>query len=115
MITILLVVHILIALALIVVVLLQRSEGGGLGIGGGGGGGAGMAGLMTGRGTANLLTRTTAILAACFMVSSIALTVLSSGGRPTSLLDDPNLDLTLPPPVTAPDSGASGEPSVPTN
>ena len=114
MLTILLVVHILIALALIVVVLLQRSEGGGLGIGGGGGGGAGMAGLMTGRGTANLLTRTTAILAACFMLSSIALTVLSSGGDSRSLLDDPNLDLTLPP-VPGPDSGAPSGPSVPTN
>jgi len=62
--TLVLTVHILIALALIGVVLLQRSEGGGLGIGGGGGGAGG--GFMTARGTANLLTRVTAILAACF-------------------------------------------------
>ena len=101
MLTVLLVVHVLIALALIVVVLLQRSEGGG------------MAGFMTGRGTANLLTRTTAILAACFMASSITLTILSQGDRAPSLLDDPSLDLTLPPPAS--ESGTSGEPTVPTN
>ena len=83
--TVLLVIHILIALALIGVVLLQRSEGGGLGIGGGGGGG--MSGFLTGRGTANLLTRTTAILAACFMLTSITLTILAGGGQPDSILD----------------------------
>jgi protein translocase SecG subunit len=56
MMTLLLVVHILLALALTGVILVQRSEGGALGIGGGGG-------FMTARGQANLLTRTTAILA----------------------------------------------------
>ncbi|WP_299617093.1 preprotein translocase subunit SecG [Pelagibius sp.] len=87
---VLLVIHILLALALIGVVLLQRSEGGGLGIGGsaGGGGGGGMAGFLTGRGTANLLTRTTAILAACFMATSIVLTIIAGGGsEPRSILD----------------------------
>ena len=54
--TILLIVHLLIALALVGVILLQRSEGGALGIGGGG-----VGGLMTGRSSANLLTRATAI------------------------------------------------------
>jgi preprotein translocase subunit SecG len=86
--TILLVIHLLLTLALIGVVLLQRSEGGGLGIGGGGGGGGGMAGFMTGRGTANFLTRTTAILAAAFMASSLALTILAGGsGQPGSIVD----------------------------
>src|SRR3546814_13676499 len=84
--TVLLVIHILLALALIGVVLLQRSAGGGLGIGGGGGGG-GMGGLLSGRGTANLLTRTTAILAAGFMLTSITLTILDGGGQPDSILD----------------------------
>ncbi len=89
MIQVLLVVHLLIALAMIGVVLLQRSEGGGLGIGGGGGGGGGMSGFLTGRGTANLLTRTTAILAAIFMVTSLTLTILSTGGSERrSILDD---------------------------
>lgn len=87
MITVLLVIHILIAIALIVVVLLQRSEGGGLGIGTSGG----MGGFMTARGTANLLTRTTAILAACFMGMSIILTILASrpSAQPRSILDLP--------------------------
>ena len=75
-ITILLVVDVLVALALIIVVLLQRSEGGGLGIGSSGG----MGGFMTARGTANLLTRTTAYLAAAFMGISLLLAVL--GGTP---------------------------------
>lgn len=90
MLNILLVVHLLIALALIGVILLQKSEGGGLGIGGGGGGGGGMGGFMTGRGTANLLTRTTAILAALFIVMSLVLAKM--GGRDSigeSLFDTP--------------------------
>jgi preprotein translocase subunit SecG len=66
------VIHLLIAVALVGVVLIQRSEGGGLGMGGGSSGG-GMGGFMSARGTANLLTRTTAILAAAFMVTSIGL------------------------------------------
>jgi preprotein translocase subunit SecG len=90
------------ASALIGVVLLQRSEGGGLGIGGGGGGGGGMGGFLTGRGTANLLTRTTAILAAGFMLTSITLTILSSGtGERRSIMEEA--------PVTAPE-----QPSGPT-
>jgi preprotein translocase subunit SecG len=73
--TVLLVVHLMIAAALVGVVLLQRSEGGALGIGGGGGGG-----FMTGRGTANLLTRVTAGLAAAFFATSIGLTLLANQG-----------------------------------
>jgi len=71
---VLLVVHIFIVLALIVVVLMQRSEGGALGMGGGGGGAGG---FMTGRGTANLLTRVTAVLAVCFFATSILSTILA--------------------------------------
>jgi len=81
---ILLVVHLILALAIVVVVLLQRSEGGALGIGGGGGGG----GFMTGRSAGNLLTRSTAILAACFMATSLLLTILAADRtRPSSILD----------------------------
>ena len=89
--TVLLVIHLLLAIALIGTVLLQKSEGGGLGIGGGGGGGGGgMGGFLSGRGTANLLTRTTAILAACFMVTSLTLTLLAGNGRDAgSILDVP--------------------------
>ncbi|MEP3245910.1 MAG: preprotein translocase subunit SecG [Sneathiella sp.] len=85
--TVLLVIHVLIAVFLIGVVLLQRSEGGALGIGGGGGGGGG---VMTGRGAANLLTRSTAILAAAFFGTSIVLAILSGAHTaPTSILDQP--------------------------
>jgi preprotein translocase subunit SecG len=84
--TIILVVHLLIGLALVGVVLLQRSEGGLGGLGGGGGGGGasgGMGGLLGNRQTANLLTRSTAVLAALFMATSVSLAVLAgshSGG-----------------------------------
>src|SRR5207244_2750373 len=76
MIILLFVIHVLIAVALVGVVMLQKSEGGALGMGGGG-----MSGFMTGRSTANLLTRTTAILAALFFGTSILLVVLGNTTR----------------------------------
>ena len=72
--TVLLVVHLMIAAGLVGLVLLQKSEGGALGMGGGGGGG----GFLTGRGTANLLTRTTAALAAAFFIQKFGRSVLSA-------------------------------------
>ena len=98
MITIILVIHLMLALALIVTVLLQRSEGGALGIGGGGGGGG--FGLMSARGTANLLTRATAVLAACFIATSLLLAILAGGTRePTSILDQPTSEQSQQPAV----------------
>ena len=85
MIAVLLTIHLMIAIGLIVSILLQRSEGGGLGIGGGAGGG--MGGFMSARGTANLLTRTTAVLAALFMSMSILLAILSDNGSRRSIVD----------------------------
>lgn len=85
---VLLVIHLLLAIGLVGVILIQRSEGGGLGLGGGGGQG----GFMTTRGAANLLTRTTAILAALFLTTSLILAVLAAQGRkpaPSSILDRP--------------------------
>ena len=73
--TVILVVHILVSLVLVGVVLLQRSEGGALGVGGGGGGGGG---LMSGRGTAGALVRTTIIFGAIFFITSLVLTTMSS-------------------------------------
>ena len=67
-------VHLILAALLIGVVLLQRSEGGGLGMGGGGGGGSG---VMTGRQAANALSRATWILAAGFLVTSMALFIIA--------------------------------------
>ena len=84
--TLILTIHILIALALIGAVLLQRSEGGGLGIGGGGGAGGG---FMTARGTANLMTRVTAILAACFFGTSLILAIMAGSQRDSvSIVDE---------------------------
>lgn len=82
---VLLVVNILIAIALVAVVLVQRSEGGGLGIGSSGG----MGGFMSARGTTNLLTRTTAYLAAAFMAVSLLLAVLANAGRERRSIVDP--------------------------
>ena len=84
--TLILTIHILIALALIGAVLLQRSEGGGLGIGGGGGAGGG---FMTARGTANMMTRVTAILAACFFGTSLILAIMAGSQRDSvSIIDE---------------------------
>ncbi len=84
--TVLIVVHLLIVVALAVVVLLQRSEGGGLGIGGGGG--SGPSGFLTGRGQANVLTRSTAMLGAAFFVTSLALAIIASRtSAPRSIID----------------------------
>jgi len=81
--TVVIVVHLMIVAVLIATVLLQKSEGGGLGMGGG-------AGFMSSRGTANLLTRTTAILAVGFFVTSLFLSWLASYNRaPTSILGTP--------------------------
>lgn len=86
--TILVSAELVIAVALIIFVLLQRSEGGALGMGGGGGGG--MGGLFSPRGAADTLTRTTAILAALFFLTCVALNILALHGRKEgSILDVP--------------------------
>ncbi|MBR0668485.1 preprotein translocase subunit SecG [Roseomonas hellenica] len=107
--TLLLIIHLFVTLALIGVVLLQRSEGGGLGVGSS----QGMGSFMTGRGTANLLTRTTAVLGTMFFVLSITLALINRGGSgPRSILDSP-------PPAAAPAAPAvpvaPPPPAVPTN
>ena len=95
--TVILTIHTLIVLALIGVVLLQRSDGGALGIGGGGGG------MMSGRGAANALTRTTSILAALFFSTSLGLAIFADQGEDqTEIIEgltgeevrDPNAPLT---------------------
>src|ERR1700690_2770577 len=78
--TVIIVVHLMIVATLIATVLLQKSEGGGLGVGGG-------AGFMSSRGTANLLTRTTAILAVGFFITSLFLSWYASfDRRPSSII-----------------------------
>jgi len=100
--TVLLVLHIFVTLALIGLVLVQRSEGGGLGIGSS----QGMGSFMGGRGTANLLTRATAILATAFFVLSLMMAFLDRGAvQRRSILD-------VPPPVAAPVTPSAPAPAT---
>ena len=81
--TVIIVIHLMIVSVLIGAVLLQKSEGGGLGMGGG-------AGFMSSRGTANLLTRTTAVLAVGFFATSLLLSWLASYDRkPATIIGTP--------------------------
>jgi preprotein translocase subunit SecG len=112
--TVVIVIQMMIVLAMIAVILLQKSEGGGLGMGGGGAGG-----FLSSRGTANVLTRTTALLALGFFVSCLALSILAGMGRhEKSIL--PNAPATgqqqnpALPPLTLPEGlGGGGQPSAP--
>lgn len=106
--TVLLLIHLFVTLALIGVVLLQRSEGGGLGVGSS----QGMGAFMTGRGTANLLTRTTAILGTIFFVLSLTLALI---GRGTSQAPRSILDVPVPPPAATAPAAPQPAPAVPTN
>jgi preprotein translocase subunit SecG len=96
MIAVLLMIHLFLALAMIGVILLQRSEGGALGIGGGS-----MGGLMTSRGSANLLTKATAYLATAFMITSLSLAILAGEGRQAPSI------------ITEPVAPATSEPAIP--
>lgn len=105
--TVVLVVHLLITVALIGVVLVQKSEGGGLGIGGGT-----MGGFMTARGSANLLTRTTAILAAAFFCTSLILAIMAgTKGGSSSMFDRLPAPAAEQPASTTP--AAPAQPAVP--
>jgi preprotein translocase subunit SecG len=96
------VIHLMLVLALIGVVLLQRSEGGGLGIGSSGG-------FMTSRGTANVLTRATAILAGLFFVTSLMLSILAGFNRkPTSILQGGDQSAPAAPGAPTPLGGGGG-------
>jgi preprotein translocase subunit SecG len=70
---VILVIHILACLAMIGLVLVQKSEGGGLGIGGGGANS-----LMSGRGAAGAIVRTTIIIGGIFFATSLALTSIAN-------------------------------------
>src|SRR5215831_19516741 len=97
--TFIIIIHLIIVSAMVGVVLLQRSEGGGLGIGSTGG-------FLTSRGTANVLTRTTAILAGLFFVTSLVLSILAGMERkPHSVLQGQT------PPASQP--AAPGAPAPP--
>jgi preprotein translocase subunit SecG len=112
MITVLLVLQAFVTLALIGIVLIQRSEGGGLGLGSS----QGMGNFMTGRGTANLLTRTTAILATAFMALSLILALLYKNGGTSSgesILNGPVPATSAPASTKAPTAPLAPLPPVP--
>lgn len=95
-------IHVLIAVSLVIVVLLQRSEGGGLGMGR-------SDSFMSARGQANLLTRTTAILAGTFFATSIVLAILAgTHSKPASFMDRGK------PPAGQSAPSTTGTPSAPT-
>lgn len=104
--TLLLVLNFFVTIALIGVILIQRSEGGGLGIGSS----QGMGSFMTGRGTANLLTRTTAVLAGVFMVLCLLLAVLNRGASSNT-----GSDILAQPAPTATTPAAPVTPAAPTS
>jgi preprotein translocase subunit SecG len=128
--TVLLLIHLFVTIALIGVVLIQRSEGGGLGIGTS----QGMGSFMSGRGTANLLSRTTAILGTIFFVLSLTLALLNKGtggvnghslldiapasapakaGLPPLAPPAPGTDTATPPASTPPATTAPAAPAKP--
>ncbi len=116
MIEVIIVIHLLITLALIGIVLVQRNEGGaGLGgLGGGGAGAGGMAGFMSGRTQASLLTRATAGLALVFFITSIVLAILANqqADRPI-IFEQPALQEQPAEPESAPAESETDAPSVP--
>ena len=97
--TTLIVIQLILAVSLVVLVLLQGSDNEGLGLGGGGG----MGGMMSARGSANLLSRLTAITATLFMVMSVVLTITASVGSDKNILE------------SLPEISTSEEPSIPDN
>jgi len=108
--TVIIVIHLMIVLAMVGLVLLQKSEGGGLGMGGGGAGS-----FMSSRGTANVLSRATAILAALFFATSLLLSILAGIDRkPRSILDNVGgRPPTSGPVVPGPASGGTAPAPVP--
>ena len=79
MIVVVIIIHLILVLGMIAVILLQKSEGGGLV--------SSTSGFMTGRGTANVLTRTTALLASGFFITSLARHGCRSGRHPSSIIN----------------------------
>jgi preprotein translocase subunit SecG len=103
--TTLIVIQIILAVLLVALVLLQGSDNEGLGLGGGGG----MGGMMSARGSANLLSRLTAITATLFMVMSVVLTITASVGSDKNILES------LPEISTSEEPLTPEEPSIPDN
>ncbi len=106
---VLLVVQVLVGVALVGIILIQRSETDGFGLGSGSG-----MNLLSGRGTANLLTRTTAILATLFIVNSLVLSIIAARMHAPSILDEiQQQESGSAPAVPTTDAGKPAVPAVP--
>jgi len=81
--TTLIIIQLILAILLVVLVLIQGSDNEGLGLGGGGG----LGGLMSARGSANLLSRLTALTATLFMIMSVVLTISASVDSDKNILE----------------------------
>jgi len=81
--TTLIIIQIILAILLVFLVLLQGTDNEGLGLGGGGG----IGGMMSARGSANLLSRLTAFTATLFMIMSVILTISASVGSNKNILE----------------------------
>ena len=104
--TSLIIIQLILAVLLVIFVLLQGSENEGLGLGGGGG----LGGMMSARGSANLLSRLTAITATLFMIMSVVLTISASVSSDKNILESlPDVN------STKSDTNFSTEPSIPEN
>ena len=111
--TLLLAAELFIAAALIIVVLLQRSEGGALGMSGGGPGN-----FMSARGTGDLLSRTTQVLAGLFFLLCLTMTLVGGHHAKSSLINPNDVGRINPgalpaqaPAQTAPSQAAPVQPS----
>jgi|GEM_PF-211230 len=88
MINILIAIHVLVAVGIIILVLVQHGKGADAGAAFGGGGGGASGSLFGSQGSANFLSRTTAVLATIFFLTSLSLTYLySTSAKPTSVTD----------------------------
>ena len=81
--TTLIIIQLILAIFLVIFVLLQGSDNEGLGLGGGGG----LGGMMSVRGSANLLSRLTALTATLFMIMSVVLTISASMSSDKNILE----------------------------
>ena len=104
--TSLIIIQLILAILLVIFVLLQGSDNEGLGLGGGGG----IGGMMSARGSANFLSRLTAITATLFMIMSVILTISASVSSDKNILESlPDVN------STESDTNTSTEPSIPEN
>ena len=104
--TSLIIIQLILAVLLVIFVLLQGSDNEGLGLGGGGG----LGGMMSARGSSNLLSRLTAITATLFMIMSVILTISATVSSDKNILESlPDVN------STERDTNISTEPSIPEN